>query len=81
MASFALNAQSISENALKAPNPAVVTIEIPLAEQTVLRAENPLNKTMENTSVVTDGKMQNPSNLPTENPIRKNTELEEPKKN
>lgn len=81
MASFTLSAQSNAENTLKAANPAVVTVEIPSAEQTVLRVENPLNKTTENPSIVTDQKNKNPSVLPTENPIHKNTELVEPKKN
>ena len=75
MASFSLSAQSNAENTLKAANPAVVTVEIPSAEQTVLRVENPLNKTTENTSIVTDQKIQNPSVLPTENPIHKKTEF------
>lgn len=81
MASFTLSAQSNAENTLKTANPAVVTVEIPSAEQTVLRVENPSNKTNENTSIVTDQKIQNPSVLPIENPIHKKTELVEPKKN
>jgi len=81
MASFTLSAQSNLENTLKTANPAAVTVEVPLAEQTVLRAENPFYKATENTSIVTDQKIQNPTVLPTENPINKNTELVEPKKN
>lgn len=80
LASMQLSAQSNSENTLKVANPAVTSVEIPLTEQTVLRTENPSNKTMEKNSKVTDEKMQNPSTLPTENPIRKNTEWEDPKK-
>jgi hypothetical protein len=80
MASFTLSAQSNAENTLKAANPAVTAVEIPSAEQTLLRVENPLNKATENTAIITDQKIQNPSVLPTENPIHKNTELVEPKK-
>jgi hypothetical protein len=76
-----LSAQSNSENTLKVANPVFSSVEIPLAEQSVLRTENPANKTMEKNSLVTDEKIQNPSTLPTENPIRKKTELEDPKKN
>jgi len=65
--SMQLSAQSNSENTLKVVNTALITIEIPSAEQTVYRTENPLNRMIEKNKFVTDEKMQNPSSLPKEN--------------
>ncbi len=82
MASFTLSAQSNVENTLKTANPAAVTVEVPLADQTVLRTENPLNKATENTlkaanpaAVTVEVPLADQTVLRTQNPFYKATEI------